>query len=101
LVAILKGPWWLFGFLGDSHGHHMDLPLTAIPPGGDREEAGIRLTIPGEDATQPERRIEAMPTGHTFRVWRGSGSHPESEVSVLRLATEFWTAAMGYFLSLR
>nr|WP_272491380.1 Fic family protein [Corallococcus exercitus] len=101
-VSIFKDDYWLCGLLGDSHGHHMDLSISAVPPRGDSEEPGIRLTIPGEDVTKPERYIEAVPTGHTFRVWRGPGRHqPELDVSLIQLATELWTSAVNHLLQAR
>ncbi|MBZ4334047.1 Fic family protein [Corallococcus sp. AS-1-12] len=106
-ASIQKAPYWLFGLVGDSHGAHMDLSFSAIPPGGgiggwNKEGTGVRLTLPGTEAAPRDHRIEAVPTGHTFRVVSdGNDSQAESDVSVIKLATEFWTAAIQHLLQLR
>ncbi|NRD45103.1 Fic family protein [Corallococcus exiguus] len=107
-ASIQKAPYWLFGLVGDSHGAHMDLSFSAIPPGGgiggwNKEGTGVRLTLPGTGPSFRDRRIiEAVPTGHTFRVLSdGNSSQAESDVSVLKFATELWTAAIQHLLKAR
>ncbi|GMU07648.1 Fic family protein [Corallococcus caeni] len=106
-ASIQKAPYWLFGLVGDSHGAHIDLSFSAIPPGGgiggwNTDGAGVRLTLPSTEAVPQEHRIEAVPTGHTFRVLRdGNASRAETEISVLKLATELWTSAINHLLRAR
>ncbi|RKH82014.1 Fic family protein [Corallococcus sp. AB045] len=99
-----RAPYRLFELVGDSHGEHMELSLGVNPPGGwSREAACIQFTIPGMRNIGSDYWIQAVPTGHTFRVLRDEPglSHPQSDVSAIQLATEIWTAAIKHLLQTR
>ena len=99
-ATVQQQPYWLFSLKGESHGTRMEIQFRAVPPGagirGWNKEPAIQLNAPTRlFATPPDWIIEAVPTSHLFSVLRdGARGEVESDVSVLRLATEIWEQAI-------
>lgn len=92
---IQNGTIGLFHLHGEYKGNHLGLFIRIHPSEG---SFPVLSVVNSGEASQSQDTITSIePTGHTFRVTRGSGlaTRTEHDVSALRLATELWTQAIN------